>query len=76
MIVWLKIDYNLKNHKRTFAVKCKTLDNKNSMEIEKELGEKIKKRAGLDVNLKNPDITVSCISDGDYYFTGIKINIK
>ena len=65
---------NYKNYK-TFAVRCKTLDDKNSMEIEKELGKRIKEISNLDVNLKNPDFTVSCFTDNDF-FAGIKININ
>ena len=65
---------NYKNYK-TFAVRCTPLDGKNSMEIEKELGEKIKETSNLDVNLKNPEITVSCFTDSDF-FAGIKINTR
>jgi len=63
---------NYKNYK-TFAVRCTPLDSKNSMEIEKELGKKLKETSNLDVNLKTPDITVSCFTDCDF-FAGIKIN--
>lgn len=72
---------NVINHKisnkdyKTFAVRCRALNSKNSMEIERELGKKIQELSGLGVNLKNPDITISYLSDIDY-FAGIKLNIN
>jgi len=59
----------------TFAVRCRALDCKNSMEVERELGEKIGKLSGFRVELKNPKVTVSCFTDG-CFFAGIKLKIN
>jgi len=59
---------------KTFAVRCKCLDDNDSMAVEKELGGRIKELSGLGVDLTAPDVTVQCFSDNEY-FVGIKIDV-
>ncbi|PKP54326.1 MAG: hypothetical protein CVT90_01850 [Candidatus Altiarchaeales archaeon HGW-Altiarchaeales-3] len=61
---------------KSFAVRCTTLDDKKSLEIEKEIGGKIQGLSNLRVKLKNPDIMILCFTDDDMYFTGIDVKIQ